>query len=170
MDETTYTITWVSAGDIQPEHREFPIRQVYTWANTSDNKIVIVSKDGTKWQLPGGKPDSGEAMIATALRELYEETGIDAYDIAEQLKFFGYNVVREVAGSQQTTYLQVRFALALPLTSEVLPSVPPAEDTQQDVSEQIQFVHYITPAELVERIKWMKHSEETAAALAAIGN
>jgi hypothetical protein len=38
------------------------IRQVYCWIFDAKNRIVVVSKDGTNWQLPGGKPEKFMAM------------------------------------------------------------------------------------------------------------
>lgn len=169
MNDTTYEITWLQADAIAEEHANYPVRQVYVWAKTADDKIAIVSKDGNKWQLPGGKPDADETMTQTAVREMQEETGIAIADMAEQLRFFGYNVVTETTGDQRTIYLQVRYSMALPHQSHILPTAPPAEDTVQDASEQIQYVGYVTPTELTERIKWMKDSEETMAALASLG-
>src|SRR5262245_35353586 len=43
------------------------------------------------WSFPGGKPDPGETPVATAIRELREETGLVAYDgrvVAETLDGF----------------------------------------------------------------------------------
>jgi len=69
--------SWKSADKIEPIDSELPVRQVYVWVSTQDECIAIVSKDGEKWQLPGGKPEPGETLKETAVREVYEETGIN---------------------------------------------------------------------------------------------
>lgn len=39
-------------------------------------KLLLVSEDGSFWYLPGGYQESDETIIAAAERETYEETGI----------------------------------------------------------------------------------------------
>jgi 8-oxo-dGTP pyrophosphatase MutT (NUDIX family) len=48
----------------------------------ADWEVLLVARkdDHTRWGLPGGKMEQGEAPITAALRELEEETGILAYD------------------------------------------------------------------------------------------
>ncbi len=43
------------------------------------------------FQLPGGKPDPGESYVQTAVREVFEETGLiieDACELAQQVNDF----------------------------------------------------------------------------------
>jgi 8-oxo-dGTP diphosphatase len=40
-----------------------------------DNKLLLVSSDGSFWHLPGGHMEPKESLSACAVREVYEETG-----------------------------------------------------------------------------------------------
>jgi 8-oxo-dGTP diphosphatase len=48
-----------------------------------DRHVLLVRKPSSKWALPGGKVELGEAIVRAAARELQEETGL----IAEQLLY-----------------------------------------------------------------------------------
>ena len=43
----------------------------------SKGQVLIVNQKGTSWSLPKGHVDCGEDFLATAKREIYEETGIN---------------------------------------------------------------------------------------------
>lgn len=38
--------------------------------------LTVRKKSSTKYQLPGGKPEAGEALVDAALREVAEEVGL----------------------------------------------------------------------------------------------
>jgi 8-oxo-dGTP diphosphatase len=42
-----------------------------------DRRILLVRKQKSKWVLPGGKVEIGEAVAGAAIRELREETGLN---------------------------------------------------------------------------------------------
>jgi 8-oxo-dGTP diphosphatase len=43
-----------------------------------DKQVLLVRKPASKWALPGGKVELGEAIAGAAARELQEETGLNA--------------------------------------------------------------------------------------------
>jgi 8-oxo-dGTP pyrophosphatase MutT (NUDIX family) len=59
-----------------------PVRQAFSaggvvWRRSNDNiQIVVCSRDRLRC-LPKGTPEAGESAVATALREVREETGLD---------------------------------------------------------------------------------------------
>ncbi len=62
------------------------------------NKILLLKrapekKGGGKWGLPAGKLEPGESALQAAIRELFEETGIEAVD--HQLEFFKKSFVKD---------------------------------------------------------------------------
>ena len=38
------------------------------------DRVLLVSKDGSTWALPGGRPSKDEPFVDAASRELLEET------------------------------------------------------------------------------------------------
>jgi len=58
---------------------------------TAKDKILVIRgwHDGRFWSLPGGGVHEGEKASASAIREVYEETGISL--LAKQLKSLGFS-------------------------------------------------------------------------------
>jgi ADP-ribose pyrophosphatase YjhB (NUDIX family) len=62
----------------------------------SDNKILLMHPKGEAknktWSIPKGTVEDGEGILETAIRETYEETGvnINADDIESDMHFFYY--------------------------------------------------------------------------------
>ena len=46
-----------------------------------DRHILLVRKPSSRWNLPGGKVEPGETRADAAVRELQEETGLDADEV-----------------------------------------------------------------------------------------
>ncbi|MBT2295725.1 NUDIX hydrolase [Pseudomonas fluorescens] len=46
-----------------------------------DRHILLVRKPNSRWTLPGGTVERGETHAGAALRELAEETGLDAQNL-----------------------------------------------------------------------------------------
>src|SRR5664279_3225705 len=102
-----FTRDWVSNKDIKAEDKDIAVMQVYVWVLTQDEKVILVSKNGRSWQFPGGKPNAGETLVETAVREVQEETGLDIANYASGLEFFGYYRINE-PNAVPSTYLQIR--------------------------------------------------------------
>ena len=49
------------------------------------NKILVVNQNGNSWSLPKGHLDSGEDAEQAAVREIYEEAGIQDVKVIEEL-------------------------------------------------------------------------------------
>lgn len=58
-----------------------------------DGKVLLVRKADDKWNLPGGKVESGEKPLQAAVRELSEETGLET----DSLQFLGRNMFEQRA-------------------------------------------------------------------------
>ena len=102
-----------------------------------DRKVLIVSRrnDITKWGLPGGKQDPGEAYIVTAARELEEETGLRV-STEDMIFLHGSNFSME-PGTYTEAYLCTKHAEDLERVSEGEP----------DLSKKFVDFKYITLAE-----------------------
>jgi 8-oxo-dGTP pyrophosphatase MutT (NUDIX family) len=158
----TFKAIFVVAAGVRDEHKSFAIRQVYAWLRSKDEKIVLVSKDGTHWQFPGGKPLPIEVPRQALMREVYEETGI-SLPADTQPTFFGYYHVQEVNddGVVVDEFLQLRFAVDMNIESNGQP-LSPQEHEQEDVVAQAVFA---TLPEACKKIAWLGMSDEKRAYL-----
>jgi 8-oxo-dGTP diphosphatase len=59
-------------------------------------RILLVSKEGSRWSLPGGKAAVGENLQTAALRELAEETSLRALRIRYLFDFTGVRTCHHV--------------------------------------------------------------------------
>lgn len=53
-----------------------------------EGKVLVVSQKGQSWSLPKGHVEDGEDMLAAAIREIYEESGIDQLDTVKDLGMY----------------------------------------------------------------------------------
>lgn len=150
---------WVESNNILKSDRAYLVRQVYVWAMDKNKKFLIVSKDGSNWQLPGGKPDTNEPMVATACREMLEETGVNISDRIKDLDFFGYYKVRDLS-SDAPPFLQVRFALDMQGSNALNYFHTRSEDHKQQQSETIKHIRLVDGAEAVQLIPWLSGAGE----------
>ncbi len=150
---------WFESENIKTEHQDIEITQVYVWLIASDNKIIIVSKNGEKWQFPGGHPKDGEQIEETAIREAYEETGQDISTRVQALTIFGYYRIEEYTedGVLNKVFLQVRTYLRLDCDSSQLALVPQESPEEQN---GIKFVQSVSMEEAFKLIPWLKTKEE----------
>lgn len=156
---TIFSREWVVANEVRESDSTLPIRQVYVWVVTTDGGVILVSKNGTSWQFPGGKPEAGETNIQTAVREVREETGFDITDYANDLVFYGYfNIIEPEATPEQ--YLQVRYYVSVPLTMAELVLHVEDEDTVQGEHDAIKFVEAVSLEEAHKRIGWLHESPD----------
>jgi 8-oxo-dGTP pyrophosphatase MutT (NUDIX family) len=166
MNTTKFVREWFttdSVFNIAEEHKDTRVAQVYIWIYTTDKKLIIVSKDSRKWQFPGGKPNKGETLDQTAIREIYEETGIDIKQQVSELTFFGYYFQREVEVMSDINvdeFLQLRYILKLNKASTDLTLEPNEVEGERG---QIQEVRAVTVEEACELIPWLGATEELGA-------
>jgi len=153
-------IKWFSANNIKKNHEHLKVKQVYVWIVSTDNKYVIVSKDGHKWQLPGGKPDDKDtSLLESAVREVREETGLNIQKHVNKLTFFGYYKVTEKEHAKEEQYLQVRMILHINKHSSSL-DFNIQEDVHQNKSDIIHHVKIVPLDYMVKLIKWLPSSGE----------
>ncbi len=53
------------------------------------NQIIIVNQNHDSWSLPKGHVDEGETILEAAIREIYEETGLDTPKYIKSLGQYG---------------------------------------------------------------------------------
>lgn len=151
---------WFGVNSIKDSHRDLPINQVYSWCITTDEKIIIVSKDGSAWQLPGGKPQPQETLEQTAIREIKEEAGINLKASMNKFVFIGYYHVTDPNNESMPDFLQIRMLLHLEDSSNELELSTVFEDHSQSKEDTIKFVKAAKVSECLELIPWLSKSGE----------
>ena len=64
------------------------------------DRVLLVSKDNVRWELPGGRPGRPESPLDAAQRELMEETALRPKSITFLFQFVGATTVHHVFDAQ----------------------------------------------------------------------
>lgn len=160
-DMSKVTREWRVIHNMPEDDPEMPVRQVYAWLLTSDRQMVVVSKDGEKWQLPGGKPDGDENALQAAVREIYEETGLDVERYRDQINFFGeYSLEDHDTVVHPPRYRQVRVWVQLNETASALKLSTAGEAAGQNPEDAVRFVRTVPVKDILELIPWLENTDE----------
>ena len=147
--------TWFDCSEnVLFNHENIEVRQRYLYMITKDNHIIIVSKDGTKWQFPGGHPEGNETWRETLIREIWEESGVKIENLLEKIQKFGYYLIEE----DGIKYLQERYILFLDKSSNELDLIP--HEREDDHTEIIKFVKDVPVSDLPKFIPWITEVED----------
>ncbi|MDD4382434.1 MAG: NUDIX hydrolase [Candidatus Dojkabacteria bacterium] len=144
---------WYEENQIDKEHTDLEIRQIYVWLVSKNNMVAIVTKSNGDSQFPGGHPEEGESYIETAQREVKEETGLDISEFTSKLNQFGYYLVEE----NNQRYLQLRFILKLP-EDESMYKLSVNEKSEEE--RPVESVRWVELFNLPNYIPWTKGLEE----------
>ena len=153
-----YTRKWYTDLKVKEEHKNLPVRQVTCFVVTRDEKLLLVSKDGDNWSITAGHYEKKKdpTYIDTAVREVYEESGLDISKFTDNIKWLGYYVVEDVeekSGEVVDTYLQIRMFLHLDIDSEEIFLKP----MEGDSVKQAKFFSF---AESTNLVRWLGESGE----------
>jgi 8-oxo-dGTP pyrophosphatase MutT (NUDIX family) len=155
------TREWQVVHAMPEDNLDLPIRQVYTWIFTRDKQVVIVSKDGERWQLPGGKPDRSENALETAVREVQEETSINIRPYIDALNFFGVYTIKDLETDiHPPEYRQIRAWLELPIAAADLHMSTVGEPAGQRPEDAVCFVKAVPIEEVLSFIPWLEKTDE----------
>ncbi len=82
MSKTKFTTNRAPAGQASPDRA--PVDRAAGGIVLHDDKVLVVHRPRyDDWSLPKGHIDSGETWQQTAIREVYEETGVRAVIVSE---------------------------------------------------------------------------------------
>ncbi len=148
---------WNETSDLLQLPLNLPVRQVYIWIISTDNKYLLVSKDGTKFQQVGGHPEYKENIYTALQREVKEESGLElTLDELKSAKFLGYYYVKNEAEGE---FLQLRFVLNYSKESTAL-NLSPMERESEAEADKVTVAKFLSEEEAFKGIKWLKDSAE----------
>ena len=150
MNDKKITRKWFQHSQILVEHLNLEIRQVSAWITTSENLIILISKDGVKWSIPGGHPEKNESIDQSLNREILEESGLEISELPRKL--LGYYLISEIEDNKEDNYLQLRFQVNL------------LEDLKENLApsptDEVKFVKKVNIKDIPQFVKWAKDSDD----------
>ncbi|MCE3607295.1 NUDIX hydrolase [Massilia sp. P8910] len=93
-----------------PYPADLPVKQIYALIFDAQGRLLL-QDDGGRYNLPGGKPETGEDLILTLQRECLEESQVTM----RAIQYLGYVRV----GDAQGDYAQVRMVASLDMALPV---------------------------------------------------
>lgn len=120
------------------------------------NKIIVVSQNGNSWSLPKGHLDPGEDEQEAAIREIYEEAGVQDVKVIEKLgEYERGRIGPDGQGENLEQMKHITIFLCITNQEDLAPIDPenPAAEwlAIQDVADRLthpkdkEFFHSITP-------------------------
>ncbi|MFC5470762.1 NUDIX domain-containing protein, partial [Cohnella suwonensis] len=109
---------WYELSDIEHE----PVKFAVVIAKFKNQFIIIYNKKRGGWEIPGGNREKGEALLHTASRELFEETGAVRFELIpfgiyqwnESLGMVFFAEVQEIDNIPDFEIDEIKFEDALP--------------------------------------------------------
>ena len=86
-------------------------RQIYGFVFNSDGRILLLEDEG-EYNLPGGKPEMGESLTETLIREVLEEVQITISSV----RYLGYQFI-----STEEKFAQVRLVAKIDKVKQSAP-------------------------------------------------
>lgn len=125
------------------------IRQVYGFVFSPDGRILLLEDKGI-FNLPGGKPENGESMSDTLIREAAEEIQI----AIARPEYLGYQLTKT-----DEVFAQVRL---IALIDQILPTMPDPSTGRK------YFRLWVPPTQSNELLNWGESGDlQIASAVAA---
>ena len=132
-----------------------PITQVYGVCFDTAGNVLILRTPGKSWNIPGGKPELGEAPELTLKRELEEEVDVSI----AQNGMIGYF---EVVSDEPTIY-QLRYAAIVDQVNQQTVDPATNEINERKFIKPNEFFDYIEYGEyrpmLEEAVKWYQKNK-----------
>jgi 8-oxo-dGTP pyrophosphatase MutT (NUDIX family) len=138
---------WIDSG--VPKGLE--IRQVYGFVFSSDGRILLLEDEGM-FNLPGGRPENGETMGETLLREVLEEVQVTI----SSSEYLGYQLV--------TTNEEFAQARLVALADQIQPAA-------SDLSTGRKYPRlWVPPTHSNDLLKWGESGDQQIASATAVAS
>ncbi len=95
-----------------------------------EKKLVLVEQHGNSWSFPKGKVEAGESLLAAAMREIVEETGIKNLALVKELGSYERKSIGPEGVGENDAWGSRKRTLFLFTTGEAVLSPEDAEVTQ----------------------------------------
>lgn len=87
----------------------------------NNKEAIIVNQNYDSWSLPKGHVDNGETILEAAIREIYEETGIENPELIKPLGSFGRYRIGLDGKDDKSEYKTIYLFLFSSLKKELKP-------------------------------------------------
>ncbi len=114
------------------------MKHTYTAGGIVLNKeglVLVVSQNGNSWSLPKGHIDEGENKLQAAIREIYEESGINQLKLVKELgSYERYRIGLD--GGEDKSELKKIFMFLFKTNQEELKPIDPANPEAKWVKKE----------------------------------